>query len=96
MLLIRRLYDAGKAKRVDFCGDFKPFLEDNPAVSQSIWFSDEAHFHLNGYVNKQNMHVWANEHLHNIMKIPLCRQKCIVCSALSRSGTTGPILLMIL
>jgi hypothetical protein len=41
-----------KARRVDFCGDFKMFLEDNPTVPPSICFSDEAHFHLNGYVNK--------------------------------------------
>jgi hypothetical protein len=48
------LLDADKAKRIDFCGDFKMFLEDNAAVLQIIWFSDEAHLHLNGYVSKQN------------------------------------------
>jgi hypothetical protein len=36
-------------------GDFKVFLEDSPAVPQSMLFNDEASFHLNGYVNKQNM-----------------------------------------
>jgi hypothetical protein len=46
----------------------KMFLEDNPAVPQSIWFINEDHFHLNGYVNKWNMHVWASEHPHNIME----------------------------
>jgi hypothetical protein len=40
----------------------KMFLVDNPAVPQSIWFGDEAHFKLNGYVNKQNMHVWVSDH----------------------------------
>jgi hypothetical protein len=42
------LLEADKARRVDFCSDFKMFLEDNAAVLQSIWVSDEAHFHLNG------------------------------------------------
>jgi hypothetical protein len=32
------------------------------AVQQyhSMSFSDEANFHLNGYVDKQNMYVWAS------------------------------------
>jgi hypothetical protein len=38
---------------------------DNPAVPQSIWFSNDDHFHLNGHVNKWNMHVWDSEHLRN-------------------------------
>jgi hypothetical protein len=42
------ILEADIARRVDFCGNFKLFLEDNAAVLQNIWFSDEAHFHLNG------------------------------------------------
>ena len=26
-----------------------------------VWFSDEAHFYLNGYVNKQNYRFWGSE-----------------------------------
>ncbi|GFU18075.1 uncharacterized protein TNCV_1446341 [Trichonephila clavipes] len=26
-----------------------------------IWFTDEAHFHLNGFVNKQNWRFWGSE-----------------------------------
>jgi hypothetical protein len=46
--------EADKASRVDFCGDFEMCFEDSPAVPSSIWFSDEAHFHLNGCMAKQN------------------------------------------
>jgi hypothetical protein len=49
-------------------GDFKVFLEDNPAVPQSMLFSDEANFHLNGSVNKPSMCALASEHLHNMME----------------------------
>jgi hypothetical protein len=28
---------------------------------KKIIFSDEAHFHLSGYVNKQNCQIWGNE-----------------------------------
>jgi hypothetical protein len=57
--------------RVDLCGNFRMFLEDNSAIPRSIWFSGEAYFHLNAYVNKQNMRVWAAEHVHNIIETPL-------------------------
>ena len=28
---------------------------------EKIIFSDEAHFYLSGYVNKQNCHIWGTE-----------------------------------
>ncbi|GBN37906.1 hypothetical protein AVEN_265072-1 [Araneus ventricosus] len=34
-----------------------------------IWFTDEAHFHLNGFVNKQNWRFWGSENPH------LCEEK---------------------
>jgi hypothetical protein len=85
------LVKANKARRVDFCSNFKIFFEYNAAVLQSIWFSDEAHFHLNGYVNRQNMLLWASQHLHNIMETPLHPQKCTVWCTLSTSGGVGPM-----
>jgi hypothetical protein len=58
------LLEADKARRVDFCVTLRCFLEDNTAVLLSIWFSDEAHFYLNGYVNKQNMCVCGPVNTH--------------------------------
>jgi hypothetical protein len=69
------LLEADKARNVDFSGDFQIFLENIAAVLQSIWFSDEAHFHLNGHVSKWNMHLWASEHPHNIMEITITPPK---------------------
>jgi hypothetical protein len=48
-----------QARTVDFWGDFKMFLEDNAAVLHSTRFGNKAHFHFNGYVNKQNMYVYV-------------------------------------
>ncbi|VVC38530.1 Protein of unknown function DUF4817 [Cinara cedri] len=36
-------------------------IEENPLFSTNILFSDEAHFWLNGYVNKQNFLIWTEE-----------------------------------
>jgi hypothetical protein len=27
----------------------------------NLWMSDEAHFHLHDFVNKQNFHYWSEE-----------------------------------
>ena len=35
--------------------------ENEPEFHQKIFMSDEAHFHLGGYVNKQNHHIWSSE-----------------------------------
>ena len=34
-------------------------LEENEEFHRKIIFSDEAHFWLNGFVNKQNMRYWS-------------------------------------
>jgi hypothetical protein len=59
------------------------FLKDNPAVPQIIWFGDEAHLHLNNYMNKQNTNMWASDHPHNMIQTLLntkregqCRVLC--------------------
>ncbi|XP_073832543.1 uncharacterized protein [Musca autumnalis] len=36
-------------------------LAENPLFYRQILFSDEAHFWLNGYVNKQNCRIWSEE-----------------------------------
>jgi hypothetical protein len=85
----RALHGSNKTRRDDLTGDLKTFLEENPAVPRSISFSDEGHFHLNGYMNKQNVGVWAREHLHNIVERALHPEKCTVWCALSVSSSAN-------
>ena len=40
--------------------------------------SDEAHFHLGGYVNKQNRHIWGSENSKMIIEEPLYPQRVTV------------------
>ncbi|GFV41299.1 hypothetical protein TNCV_2166021 [Trichonephila clavipes] len=51
-----------------------------------ILFSDEAHFWLNGYVNKQNCHIWskANPQVH--VETPLHPEKLTFWCALWAGG----------
>ncbi len=32
----------------------------------NIWFTDESHFHLIGFVNKQTMRIWGAEKLNEV------------------------------
>ncbi|GFX76842.1 DUF4817 domain-containing protein [Trichonephila clavipes] len=55
-----------------------------------ILFSDEAHFWLNGYVNKQNCRIWSEANPQVYVETPLHPEKLIVWCALSAGGIIGP------
>ncbi|GFT38796.1 uncharacterized protein TNCV_1499601 [Trichonephila clavipes] len=42
-----------------------------PDFHKRILFSDEAHFWLNGYVNKQNCRIWSEANPHVYVETPL-------------------------
>ncbi|GFX98185.1 uncharacterized protein TNCV_4908281 [Trichonephila clavipes] len=51
-----------------------------------ILFSDEAHFWLNGYVNKQNCRIWSEANPHVYAETPLHPEKLTVWCALWAGG----------
>ncbi|GFV45173.1 putative DD41D transposase [Trichonephila clavipes] len=55
-----------------------------------ILFSDEAHFWLNGYVNKQNCRIWSGANPQVYVETPLHTKKLTVWSALWADGIIGP------
>lgn len=64
-------------------------LERFPTLN-NILFSDEAHFHLNGHVNKQNCRYWAEENPKSKHQKPLHSPKVTVWAAISAQGIIGP------
>jgi len=52
----------------------------------TILFSDEAHFWLSGYANKQNCRIWAEE----VKELPLHPDKTTVWCGLWAGGIIGP------
>ena len=58
--------------------------------SSKIIFSDEAHFTLNGTVNKQNCRIWANENPREYQEQRMHPQKVTVWCALWSKGIIGP------
>ncbi|GFV74215.1 hypothetical protein TNCV_2312141 [Trichonephila clavipes] len=61
-----------------------------PDFHKRILFSDEAHFWLNGYVNKQNCRIWSEANPQVYVKTPLHPEKLTVWCALWAGGIIGP------
>ncbi|GFX29178.1 putative DD41D transposase [Trichonephila clavipes] len=61
-----------------------------PDFHKRILFSDEAHFWLNGYVNKQNCRIWSEANPQVYVETPLHPEKLAVWCALWAGGIIGP------
>ncbi|GFV57123.1 uncharacterized protein TNCV_99561 [Trichonephila clavipes] len=61
-----------------------------PDFHKRILFSDEAHFWLNGYVNKQNYRIWSEANPQVYIETPLHPEKLTVWCALWAGGIIGP------
>ncbi|GFS62367.1 putative DD41D transposase [Trichonephila clavipes] len=61
-----------------------------PDFHKRILFSDEAHFWLNGYVNKQNCRNWSEANPQMYVETPLHPEKLTVWCALWAGGIIGP------
>ncbi|GFV66082.1 hypothetical protein TNCV_2891521 [Trichonephila clavipes] len=57
-----------------------------PDFHKRILFSDEAHFWLNGYVNKQNCRIWSEANPQVYVETPLNPEKLTVWCALWAGG----------
>ena len=87
------LTERDENRRLDFSNLMIEKLENRAIDIGQIWFSDEAHFHLNGYVNKQNYRFWATENPFLAISRPLHPQRVTVWCAMTAEGIIGPIFL---
>ena len=88
--LVQALNPQDYAIRLGFCDTMLQLFEDDPQLIHNLWMSDEAHFHLSGYVNKQNYRYWADANPHQLHERPLHSEKVTVWCAISSSGIIGP------
>lgn len=73
-------------RRKEFCNLITEMFDNNELSEKAIIFSDEAHFYLNGYVNKQNYRFWGRENPNVIKATPLHPIKVTVWAAISIKG----------
>ena len=88
IMIVQQLAKWDFAQHRDFCEEMLATLtEDANAV---VMMSDEAHFHLNGFVNKQNCRFWAAENPQELHQRPLHSSKVTVWCGVSKVGIVGP------
>ena len=65
--------------------------EDDNFGRKRIIFSDEAHFDLGGYVNKQNCRMWGTENPHAYIGKPTQPKRVTVWCGFQSKGIIGPL-----
>ncbi|XP_039301292.1 uncharacterized protein LOC120356416 [Nilaparvata lugens] len=66
-------------------------LQEDDSFANKIIFSDEAHFHLNGFINKQNCRIWGSENPRIISEREMHAQRVTVWCGFWSGGVIGLI-----
>ena len=80
-------------ERSEFANEICDLIDTKKLKPERIIFTDEAHFWLNGYVNRQNFRVWGSENPHMSVSRPLHPEKVTVWAGICSEGLIGPIFL---
>lgn len=89
MQSFQALLQTDHPRRLAYCQWFNNLMNND--LLNLTFFSDEAWFHLSGYVNSQNMRMWSTDNPHFFVESPLHTQKIGVWVAVSRRRIIGPI-----
>ncbi|KAJ4434556.1 hypothetical protein ANN_23118 [Periplaneta americana] len=82
------LKNADKVNRMTFCQQFLDLHVDEDIVHNML-MSDEAHFHLSEYVDKQNFRYWSPTNPYEMHEKPLHSIKVTVWCAIASFGIIG-------
>ena len=80
-----------RTKRLQMCQWFLEKIDNDPNFLKHVWFSDEAHFHLNGSVNSKNCVHWGEHAPDEVLEKSLHSKKCTAWAAISSHGIIGPL-----
>jgi hypothetical protein len=87
----QQLLPADCQARVQFSQAILNLVGENQHFPLELIMGDEAHFHLRGYVNKQNVRFWGTDNLRVIHKKPLHPLKVTVWCGVYEEKSLGPI-----
>lgn len=88
--LAQKLRRGDKSRRLEFSQWFVRKTEYNPKFVQNLFMSDEAEFHLDGSVNKQNCRYWSAENPYVVEERDTYSPHVNVWCAVSTKGIIGP------
>jgi len=63
---------------------------NDDGVINTFLMTDEAHFHLSGYVNEQNYRYWVLENPQELHQRPLYNERLTVWCGIASFGVLGP------
>ena len=84
--VLEQLITSDFSKRVNYCQWFLRAINDNPSMLDILFFSDEAWFQLDGYVNSQNCRFGSSDNPHQFIETPLHSAKIGVWCAMSKKN----------
>lgn len=84
--VLQRLSDDQIVRRLNFAADLVEDIDRKLVDPKKIIFTDEAHFWLDGYVNRQNYRIWGSEKPASFRTKPLHPKKLTVWAAISAEG----------
>jgi len=88
MMIVQTLNKGDYQQRSAFAQLMLEIIEEHKDMI--IMMSDEAHFHLNGSVNKQNFQYWAPQNPHEVHERPMHSPKVMVWCAIGKVGVIAP------
>jgi hypothetical protein len=78
-------------QRIRFCNWMLKNMHDGLVDPQLLFITDEAYFHLSGYVNSQSTRIWSDDNPHEVQQILLLDIKIGVWCAVSVKRIIGSI-----
>ena len=88
--LVHGLHENDLPKRVEFCQWFLEKCKQHPQFLHSVFFTDEASFHLTGSVNRQNKRFWGTKNPNALVETKSFTPKVNVWVAMSSRHIIGP------
>ena len=88
LMLVQELNQQDFGRRTTFAETLLQMFEEDPELV--ILTSNEAHFHLNGSVNKQNFRYWSTINPRQVHEHPLHCDRVTVWAAVAKFGVIGP------
>ena len=87
--IVQELSDRDTANRRISSEQLLEMLNDDGVIN-TVLMTDEAHFHLSGYVNKQNFRYWAHENPQQLHQRPLRSKRLNVWCGIASFRVLGP------
>ena len=90
VLFIQELKPHDFQPRLQYAVRLRELAENEPNFFDKLLMSDETHFHLNGFVNKQNCRFWAKENPRAVHQRKLHPVKRTAWCAITANEIIGP------